>query len=66
MARGMLHHLVTRMYFADESAANAEDLVLQHVPPNRVRTLIAQPDGERAYRFDIRLQGADETVFFAI
>lgn len=62
-ARGMLNRVVTRIYFADEQAANAADPILARVPPDRRHTLIAQPipDG---YQFDIRLQGPEETVFF--
>ncbi len=64
-ARGMLHRCVTRIYFADEAQANAEDPVLARVPPDRVQTLLAQlADG--GYRFDIRLQGPGETVFFDV
>jgi protocatechuate 3,4-dioxygenase alpha subunit len=63
-ARGMLHRCVTRIYFADEPEANASDPVLRTVPAERRATLLAQPTSAR-YRFDIRLQGADETVFFA-
>jgi protocatechuate 3,4-dioxygenase alpha subunit len=64
-ARGLLHRLVTRLYFADEPGANAQDPVLGSVPEARRGTLLAAPiDG--GYRFDIRLQGEDETVFFAI
>ncbi len=64
-ARGMLNRCVTRIYFADEAAANEADPVLAHVPAGRVHTLLAQPtDG--GYRFDIRLQGPAETVFFAV
>jgi protocatechuate 3,4-dioxygenase alpha subunit len=64
-ARGMLHRCVTRIYFGDESEANAEDPVLAHVPPERRQTLLASV-GPEGYRFDIHLQGDDETVFFAI
>lgn len=64
-ARGLLVHLRTRVYFADESAANAEDPVLALVAPARRATLIATPEG-RQYRFDIHLQGAQETVFFDV
>jgi len=64
-ARGMLQRCVTRVYFADEQHANTEDPVLASVPAQRRATLLAEPvDG--GYRFDIHLQGADETVFFAI
>ena len=64
-ARGMLNRCVTRIYFADESEANAADPILSRVPPERRETLIAQPTAD-GYRFDIRLQGPGETVFFAV
>ena len=64
-ARGLLRHLVTRIYFPDEMRANAEDPVLTLVDPARRSTLIARDDGG-VLRFDIRLQGEQETVFFAI
>ena len=68
-ARGLLHHLSTRVYFDDEGAANAADPVLRAVEPARRGTLVAALDTARpsplplVYRFDIRLQGAGETVF---
>lgn len=62
-ARGMLRHLYTRLYFADESAANATDTVLNLVPAARRQTLLAKRDAAGAYQIDVRLQGADETVF---
>ena len=66
VARGINLGLNTRMYFADEEAANAEDPILQRVEHKvRVPTLLAARDGD-AYRFDIRLQGDDETIFFDI
>lgn len=61
-ARGLLHHLFTRAYFGDEPA-NATDPFLSSVDPERVATLVSVTDGAASYRFDIRLQGADETVF---
>ena len=64
-ARGLLRHLVTRIYFPDEAAANAADPVLNLVEPNRRQTLIAQANGP-VLHFDIHLQGDNETVFFAI
>jgi protocatechuate 3,4-dioxygenase, alpha subunit len=64
-ARGMLNRCVTRIYFADEPDANASDPVLSSVPADRRDTLLAQPTDD-GYRFDIRLQGPGETVFFAI
>jgi protocatechuate 3,4-dioxygenase alpha subunit len=65
-ARGLLNHLLTRLYFADEPA-NANDPVLSYVPAERRATLLAaraDVDGAALYRFDIVLQGAGETVFF--
>jgi protocatechuate 3,4-dioxygenase alpha subunit len=62
----LLSHLVTRIYFADE-AANADDPVLTTLDPARRQTLLAQQEeagGITRYRFDIRLQGERETVFF--
>ena len=67
-ARGLLNHLVTRLYFADEPA-NALDPVLHHVPVERQITLLArreQRDATTAYRFDIVLQGPNETAFFNV
>lgn len=61
-ARGILQHLVTRMYFPGEPA-NATDPVLSSLPADRQQTLIATADGT-GYRFDIHLQGPQETVFF--
>ncbi|QIH07318.1 MULTISPECIES: protocatechuate 3,4-dioxygenase subunit alpha [unclassified Pseudomonas] len=67
-ARGINIHLQTRLYFADEAEANAKDPVLNLVEqPQRRETLLAFPcevDGKPAYRFDMRIQGDGETVFF--
>ncbi|MCR9152425.1 MAG: protocatechuate 3,4-dioxygenase subunit alpha [Rhodobacteraceae bacterium] len=68
VARGINIGLHTRMYFEDEAAANARDPVLNLIEwENRRATLIARRDDSGAvpvYRFDIRLQGEGETVFF--
>lgn len=64
-ARGLLDRVVTRIYFADEAEANAEDVVLRGLPEDRRGTLVATP-AEDGYRFDIHLQGDRETVFFAV
>ncbi|MHA1107715.1 MAG: protocatechuate 3,4-dioxygenase subunit alpha [Alphaproteobacteria bacterium] len=67
MCRGMLSHAFTRIYFADEAAANAGDAVLATVPEYRRNTLIAGREETSAgivYRFDVHLQGTEETVFF--
>jgi protocatechuate 3,4-dioxygenase, alpha subunit len=70
VARGINIGLNTRMYFDDEAEANASDPVLSLVEQaNRRDTLIARRemrDGTPVYRFDIRLQGEDETVFLDI
>jgi protocatechuate 3,4-dioxygenase alpha subunit len=64
-ARGMLLHLYTRIYFDDEAERNAADPILALVPTERRATLIAKREaGSATYRFDIHLQGDDETVFF--
>ncbi len=65
--RGLLSHAFTRIYFSDEAEANDADPVLATVPAERRATLIAERDeaGDTPlYRFDIRLQGDRETVFF--
>lgn len=59
-ARGLLRHLVTRLYFP-----GASDEVLEAVEPARRETLVAQEE-HAALRFDIHLQGERETVFFAV
>jgi protocatechuate 3,4-dioxygenase alpha subunit len=65
-ARGLLDRVVTRIYFADEVEANAEDAVLRSLPDDAARqTLLATPTDD-GYRLDIRLQGERETVFFAV
>lgn len=68
-ARGMLNPVFTRIYFSDEEEANDHDLVMRRVPQARRETLIADlVDGSDPveYRFDIRLQGDGETVFFDV
>ena len=64
-ARGLLTHLYTRLYFAEDESAHASDPVLSLVPAARRDTLIAQRSGA-AYVFDIRLRGEHETVFFEL
>lgn len=65
-ARGLLHHLSTRLYFED-GAGTEDEPVLQRVPQERRGTMIAHRTGSGStptYRFDIVLQGPNETVFF--
>ncbi|MCW7540248.1 protocatechuate 3,4-dioxygenase subunit alpha [Aquabacterium sp. A7-Y] len=67
LMRGLLSHAFTRLYFDDEAAANAEDRLLQSVPAERRATLVARRETDVSgvvYRFDIRMQGPHETVFF--
>ncbi len=64
-ARGLLDRLVTRLYFPDEAEANAADPVLNAIQDSRRGTLVARHDGD-GYRFDIHMQGENETVFFAL
>ncbi|ODU03172.1 MAG: protocatechuate 3,4-dioxygenase subunit alpha [Pseudonocardia sp. SCN 72-86] len=65
-ARGLLDRVVTRIYFPDEADANAADPVLAAVPAGRRATLVAVDAGRGDLRFDIRLQGDGETVFFTV
>jgi protocatechuate 3,4-dioxygenase alpha subunit len=65
--RGLLNHCYTRVYFDDEAEANAADPVLRLVPEARRQTLVAthrEEPGGTVYRFDIHMQGENETVFF--
>ena len=63
--RGLLKHLVTRVYF-DGETVNADDPVLKRVPPSRRETLIAgrQAAAPSVFEWNVHLQGAHETVFF--
>jgi protocatechuate 3,4-dioxygenase alpha subunit len=70
-ARGLLKPLRTRVYLADEARVRSEPLLKPIAGSTRVKTLIATPEGSDAggaavYRWDIRLQGVGETVFFAL
>lgn len=69
-ARGINLGLHTRIYFDDEATANQADPILNSIEwATRRQTLIAKrtvENGEVVYRFDIRIQGDNETVFFDI
>ena len=65
-ARGLLVHLFTRIYLPGDAAALAADPLLSRVDEARRGTLIAEDGGNGTYRFDIRLQGENETVFFDV
>ena len=64
-ARGLLHQVVTRVYFADEAQANAADPILAGLDEDARATLVAQR-GADGYELDIHLQGPHETTFFAV
>jgi protocatechuate 3,4-dioxygenase, alpha subunit len=73
VARGINMGLNTRIYFGDEAEANANDAVLNLIEwEQRRQTLVAErldrrlDNGAAVYRFDIRLQGENETVFFDV
>lgn len=69
LMRGLLSHCFTRVYFGDRAEANATDPVLNGVPAERRGTLIATREATPSgvvYRFDIRMQGDRETVFFDV
>lgn len=64
-ARGMLRHAVTRLYFPEEADANASDPLLTAVDRDRRDTMVARRD-RAGYRFDVHLQGDEETVFLDV
>jgi protocatechuate 3,4-dioxygenase alpha subunit len=67
VARGINIGLHTRIYFEDEGDANTADPILSRIAhPNRIATLLAKKEADGHYRFDIHLQGPDETIFFDI
>jgi protocatechuate 3,4-dioxygenase, alpha subunit len=63
-ARGLLKPVHTRIYFPDESDANAADPILSAIPEELRSSLVAE-GGPETYRLDVRLQGERETPFFA-
>ena len=64
-ARGLLNRLFTRIYLPEDEAALAADPLLSQLPADRRKTLIATREDDGSLRFDVRLQGDDETVFLA-
>ena len=65
LARGLLRHLHTRVYFADEARVRGEAAMAPLASSPRLATLIARREGAGHYHWDVRLQGEGETVFFA-
>ena len=64
-ARGLLKQLRTRVYLAPEDAVRGEPLLAALASSPRLATLVARPTAAGEYRWDVRLQGEGETVFFA-
>lgn len=65
-ARGLLKHVATRIYFPDEVEANEADPVLASVGDPRARETLVADAVDDGLRFDIYLQGENETVFFDV
>ena len=65
-ARGLLNRVVTRIYLPDEEAANAADPVLSAVDDAGRRATLVAERADDGYRFDVRLRGERETVFFDV
>lgn len=64
-ARGLLNRLFTRIYLPEDTEALANDPLLASLPEDRRKTLIATREEDGSLRFDVRLQGEDETVFLS-
>jgi protocatechuate 3,4-dioxygenase alpha subunit len=65
LARGLLKALRTRVYLASEAQVRADPSLAPIAASPRLATLVATPVGGREHRWDVRLQGDRETVFFA-
>ena len=65
-ARGLIDRVVTRVYFPDEPDANTADPVLSGITDAEARATLVARQADDGFRFDIHLQGGNETVFFAI
>jgi protocatechuate 3,4-dioxygenase alpha subunit len=63
--RGLLTRLITRIYFFGD-ARNEKDYVLNLIEPTRRSTLMARPatEDKNVFRWNVHLQGENETVFF--
>jgi len=64
-ARGLTNRLFTRIYLPEDADALAGDPLLSSLDPERRDTLIAEREADGSLRFDLRLQGGDETVFLS-
>lgn len=63
-SRGLLHRVVTRIYFAEEEERNSADPMLREHVDDALRWTLLAERSDDGYRFDIHLQGAHETAFF--
>lgn len=66
-SRGLLIHAHTRIYFSDETANESDPVLTSITDTNRRQTLIAKLEKSAelpTYRFDIHMQGDNETAFF--
>ena len=66
LARGLLRHLYTRIYFPDEAAANAADPVLASIEDPRLRSSLVARALDGVLAFDIHLQGERQTAFLDV
>lgn len=64
-ARGLLNRLFTRIYLPEDTEALANDALLSSLDDDGRKTLIATREADGSLRFDISLQGQDETVFLS-
>jgi protocatechuate 3,4-dioxygenase alpha subunit len=65
-ARGLLKRVVTRIYFPDEEEANANDPILSSIEEPELRKTLVAHDYGHVLRFDIHLQGENQTAFFEL
>jgi protocatechuate 3,4-dioxygenase, alpha subunit len=65
-SRGLLARVATRIYFPEEEAANAADPVLSALPRGAAAETLIAVRTDDGYRFDVHLQGENETLFFAV
>jgi protocatechuate 3,4-dioxygenase alpha subunit len=64
-ARGLLKPLRTRVYLAPRESARRDPVLARLADSPRIDTLVAARAGNGDYRWEVRLQGERETVFFA-
>jgi protocatechuate 3,4-dioxygenase alpha subunit len=65
-ARGLLKRLVTRVYFPDEIDANSSDPVLCSIEDPKLRDSLIAREDTSVLRFDVHLQGENQTAFFEL